>query len=91
MFYLVLTFDNNDEEDATSLDVVSVSSTTQTTQTTRPGQKQTRKSQSDAIIGGNKLDEQLSDDLKNIDEKRKKFSSCVVFFFFLSSKLKIQR
>lgn len=80
MFNLVLTFDNNDEEDATSLDVVSVSSTTQTNQTTRPGQKQTRKSQSDAIIGGNKLDEQLSDDLKNIDEKRNKLS-CDFFLF----------
>lgn len=62
----MLAFDNNDDEDATSLDALSVSTTQ--TQHSKTGQK-SRKSQSDALIG-TKLDEQLNDDLKNIDEKR---------------------
>jgi hypothetical protein len=63
----VLTYDKDDEDDATSLDAMSVSTTgggvsTQTTQ--RPNKNQ--KNHADS-----KLDEQINEDLKSIDDRRK--------------------
>lgn len=80
--FLVLAYDDiNDEDDATSLDAVSVSTGTGggvSTQThSRAAPKTTTqktKSETTATIAvgvGNKMDEMLNEDLKNIDEKRK--------------------
>lgn len=82
MYFKVLAFDNNDEEDTTSLDAMSVSTggvsrkTTGTT-TTAVGTNGVHKSQSDTTV---KLDEQLNDDLKNIDEKCN--HSMILFHYF---------
>lgn len=63
-----MAFDNNIDDDNNSIDMASIS----TNQSRQQQQKQAHKSQSDASVmnGTSKLDEQLNDDLKNIDEKR---------------------
>jgi hypothetical protein len=64
-----LTYDNNDEDDATSLDAMSVSTGGVSTQTHAKGHKAHHNKNQLESNENNKVDEQLKDDLKDIDDK----------------------
>lgn len=64
----MLTYDKDDEDDATSLDAMSVSTTGGGVSTqTHNKHNKNQKNQHDSI---SKLDEQMNDDMKSIDDKR---------------------